>query len=83
MELGREYPFSEIPSGKCLVHESVATKLKVKKGFLFEFIRTKIGDLIFASFPLNYTTWKILLEAYNYKYYMDNDKYLSFTDAST
>lgn len=37
MELGREYPFPEIPSGKCLVHESVATKLKIKKGNLFVF----------------------------------------------
>ena len=35
MDFGREYPFQELPAGKCLVHESVATKLKIKKGAIF------------------------------------------------
>ena len=72
MGLGREYPYSEIGKGKCLVHESVANKLKIKK-----------GDLIFADLYLNYTTLKILTEAYNYKNYGYYDKYISFSDAST
>ena len=32
MQLGREYPFDEIPVGKCLIHQNLAQRLKAEKG---------------------------------------------------